>query len=381
MKNRSVFSVEAQRWIDSFEKFSLTREEKKVVLLGHGGAVFSPQNVIDSLAIVDIDHYRELLEQLQLKGLLTSKVRRGVPSSHKRGGKRNVARFVIRAPQECELHLNELLKAIRESGPSSRMTVEYFRRIHGHLGNGSPYKTRSFPFRRHLRALNLIDDAGAPSARLLAIWSGSKSVASSHTKGGGGLSRIAARPEPSLRAKTPKLERPRTPASDLPEQDAGTRTIFVGNLPDRHRERSIVGSCWAVRQNTFANYALRYFHRQASRICFCKVRERALSAASPHRYAWFDVQGSKTKNGRSESSARVTVATGLVGSDKRSISATLVAVAVSPPPLSGKHNILSIEPNSYDSSQLLPKTGMSQNAMKIRRVHFAQYLSRRPHGR
>ena len=104
LQNRSVFSEEAQRWIDGFEKFSLSREEKKVVLLGHNGNVFSPQNVIDSLGIVDIDYYRQLLEGLQLKGILTSKnaidkerdAERPRSASRRGGGKRHVASVLRR---------------------------------------------------------------------------------------------------------------------------------------------------------------------------------------------------------------------------------------------------------------------------------------------
>lgn len=231
LKNRSVFSEEAQRWIDGFEKFNLSREEKKVVLLGHDGRVFSPQNVIDSLGIVDIDYYRELLEGLQLKGILRSS--RGKPatvhrpgqtprSSTRRGGKRHVARFFIRSPQECELYLSDLIRALQSLGSRTGLGPHEYSEIAAGLRPGSPFKIASFPMRRILAALNFVDRTGRPSARLLSIWEGSGSVAQRKTL-------------PSMRATVREAKRTDAPATKSLELGAVNfqqqKTIFVGNLP------------------------------------------------------------------------------------------------------------------------------------------------------
>jgi ATP-dependent DNA helicase RecG len=234
LKNRSVFSEEAQRWIDGFEKFNLSREEKKVVLLGHDGRVFSPQNVIDSLGIVDIDYYRQLLEGLQLKGILCSGSR-GMParaqrpgqpprSTTRRGGKRNVARFFIRAPQECELHLSDLIRVLQALGPRTGLGPREHSEITARLSPSSPFKTRSFPLRRILAALNFADRTGSPSARLLSIWEGSGSPPQRKTPpivGGRATER-------EVRRKDARTNRSLELAADsFPQQ----KTIFVGNLP------------------------------------------------------------------------------------------------------------------------------------------------------
>jgi ATP-dependent DNA helicase RecG len=234
LKNRSVFSEEAQRWIDGFEKFNLSREEKKVVLLGHDGRVFSPQNVIDSLGIVDIDYYRELLEGLQLKGILSSRSR-GKPtgsqrpgqlprSTTRRAGKRHVARFFIRAPQECELYLSDLIRALQTLGSRTGLGPREHSEITASLRPGSPFKSRSFPLRRILAALNFVDRTGSPSARLLSIWEGSGSPAQRKTFPSVG-ERAAERGPTRKNARTTGSLG--LAADSFPQQ----KTIFVGNLP------------------------------------------------------------------------------------------------------------------------------------------------------
>ena len=115
------------------------------------------------------------------------------------------------------------------------------------MGSNSPYKTRSFPFRRHWTALNLIDEEGVPTPRVRAVWEGAKAVTSSPTNKAAAPVAMISRPRRS------RSERARTPAAQLPETGVDSRTIFIGNLPndiERHELLEISSSFGEVRRLT-----------------------------------------------------------------------------------------------------------------------------------
>jgi ATP-dependent DNA helicase RecG len=65
-----IYSREQKLWLDSFDKFELSREQKTVILLGYNHHVVSPKEIWDAVGIVDTDHYRQLLESLRELGIL-----------------------------------------------------------------------------------------------------------------------------------------------------------------------------------------------------------------------------------------------------------------------------------------------------------------------
>jgi ATP-dependent DNA helicase RecG len=76
LHHKYVYSQEVRIWLENFKKFDLTREEKTVVRLGYGGQEISPSDIWEAVGIVDTDYYRQLLESLKMKGILTRSIDR-----------------------------------------------------------------------------------------------------------------------------------------------------------------------------------------------------------------------------------------------------------------------------------------------------------------
>src|SRR5207248_5794380 len=139
--------------------------------------------------------------------------------------KRNIARFLIRTSQECELHLTELIRILQDLGFRNKLLTPDYKAISERLSMQSPYRTRSFPLRRVLAALNFVDSAGVPTVRLRAIWESGKAYA---VPGKKPLPRkSAARPE----RVSPRQALPIQREEELPNVPQEARTVFVGNLP------------------------------------------------------------------------------------------------------------------------------------------------------
>ena len=166
--HRSVFSQAAQRWLAAFERFNLTGDERKVVLLGRDGAVFSAQDVMNTLRISDTEEYRVVVEGLQLKGLLEStmtqtQVTNAAKQQRGRGrdigsARRRVPRYRIRDPLKAEVYLSELTRAVRSrSTHDAGLTGPQQEAIRKSLSPDSPYRTTQMV--RVLQALDLIDEA------------------------------------------------------------------------------------------------------------------------------------------------------------------------------------------------------------------------------
>jgi len=72
--HKFIYSKEEKLWLDQFESFGLSREQKIIVRLGLNGRLISPKEIFDEVGIVDTDVYRQLLESLNLKGILKSEI-------------------------------------------------------------------------------------------------------------------------------------------------------------------------------------------------------------------------------------------------------------------------------------------------------------------
>ena len=77
LSHKFIYSEEERIWLDAFQAFSLTRDERTVVRLGYGGALISPEAIWDSCGIVDTDYYRRLIESLR-EGSIAESVGRPV---------------------------------------------------------------------------------------------------------------------------------------------------------------------------------------------------------------------------------------------------------------------------------------------------------------
>jgi ATP-dependent DNA helicase RecG len=68
--NRSLYEPEVKLWLSNFDRFDLDENQLAVVALGYRAKVFSTQDIIDRLGIIDTDKVRVLVTQLKQHGLL-----------------------------------------------------------------------------------------------------------------------------------------------------------------------------------------------------------------------------------------------------------------------------------------------------------------------
>jgi ATP-dependent DNA helicase RecG len=103
LHHRPMYSKDEVLWLSQYEDVFLSVEEKAIVLIGRRGDLIAPNDVIRRLGIVNIEHYRQLIESLQKKGLLvTTKTKSQVKAAQKREGvaARDVRRFKINSAKD-----------------------------------------------------------------------------------------------------------------------------------------------------------------------------------------------------------------------------------------------------------------------------------------
>jgi ATP-dependent DNA helicase RecG len=96
-----IYTKEEKIWLDNFEAFNLTREQKTIVRLGLNGRLVSTKEIFDQLGIVSEDYYRQLIESLRQKGILVNKLSQVKVSNLKKQKKisrRSIPRYEIRLP-------------------------------------------------------------------------------------------------------------------------------------------------------------------------------------------------------------------------------------------------------------------------------------------
>lgn len=70
LHHKSLYDPNVGLWLSNFDSFHLTQNETAVMALGYAGKVFSTQDVIDRLGIVDTDQVRQILTPLRAKGII-----------------------------------------------------------------------------------------------------------------------------------------------------------------------------------------------------------------------------------------------------------------------------------------------------------------------
>ncbi|GHT83581.1 ATP-dependent DNA helicase RecG [Spirochaetia bacterium] len=96
-----IYTKEEKIWLDYFEKFNLTKEQKTVVRLGLNGRLVSSKEIFDAVGIVSEDFYRQLIESLRKMGILISKLNQSQVTYQKRhykDSRKAVPRFQIIIP-------------------------------------------------------------------------------------------------------------------------------------------------------------------------------------------------------------------------------------------------------------------------------------------
>ena len=98
LRHNTIYTEAQTLWLDQFTSFDLNREQKAIVVLGLDGNLVAPQDIWDSLGIVDTEHYRQLIDSLQKVGLIRSAIPKAKAqriANQKRIPVRKVARFKI----------------------------------------------------------------------------------------------------------------------------------------------------------------------------------------------------------------------------------------------------------------------------------------------
>ncbi len=102
LRHSTIYSSAQKLWLEQFDSFNLSREQKAIVVLGIGGNIIAPQDIWESLGIVDTEHYRQLIESLQVLRILRSEVPKAVAQKEarrRRTSVRKVPRFKITVPE------------------------------------------------------------------------------------------------------------------------------------------------------------------------------------------------------------------------------------------------------------------------------------------
>ncbi|MCC7004716.1 putative DNA binding domain-containing protein [Candidatus Nomurabacteria bacterium] len=114
LSQKLVYTPEEKLWLENFSDIDLSREEKTVVRLGAKGELISPKLIWDTVGIVDTDAYRQLLESLRQKGILSSDVSKpqamSIARKKKIKDKKAIPRFRIIAPSKDSVSPKRLPK-------------------------------------------------------------------------------------------------------------------------------------------------------------------------------------------------------------------------------------------------------------------------------
>lgn len=214
---RNIFSPPEQRWLDAFQEFNLSREEKLIIVLGRSGKLISTNQIWEALDLVDTEEYRRIIAQLQTKGLLVSAITKNAVSSAARRqgiGRRAVPRFAIRTPDTVQKDQREVVNALISIGPLSQIGRTHYEQIRNKLSGQNTYRG-TIKIRELLRWLELVDSGGTPTDRLATLWPDNEDIPSVAHKS---KSDVSGEPTTSV-----------TPVKD----------IYVGNLDYRATEQEI----------------------------------------------------------------------------------------------------------------------------------------------
>ena len=167
--SKSIFSERDQAWLGGYSFLDISKDEQKILLLGRDGKLMTANQIIDILKIVDIDDYRKVLESLQYKGLVYSKLTDPQVQNYRKkygGNRREVPRFLIRSATELEQYYKELtenLKNLKDKGKMDNITASSLGKS---LTLGNPFKTNIL---KTLQYLGFISVDKTPLPKMLKL--------------------------------------------------------------------------------------------------------------------------------------------------------------------------------------------------------------------
>jgi ATP-dependent DNA helicase RecG len=103
LSNKPVYKAEHLLWLENFSRFTLTREQKAIVVLGYGGRLISANDIWNTLGLQDTEEYRKLIASLQVLEILRTEInkRQANKIRHLRKvNSRDIPRFRIQVPSE-----------------------------------------------------------------------------------------------------------------------------------------------------------------------------------------------------------------------------------------------------------------------------------------
>src|SRR5574337_1065826 len=112
LHHRPMYNKDEAIWLQQYDTFSLTREEKAIMLIGRRGDLIAPNDIIRRLGIVDIEHYRRIVHSLQTKGLLESAIDKNKATRDAKKKKlsiRDFPRFKIKQVKDALLAIRDHL--------------------------------------------------------------------------------------------------------------------------------------------------------------------------------------------------------------------------------------------------------------------------------
>ncbi len=103
--HRPVYSQGEILFLEQYESFGLSPEQKAIVLLWRKGGLVAPQDIWDRLGLVNTEHYRRLVHSLQQFGILTPGKSKQAASNFAKSQKvplRSVPRFKINLAKDIK---------------------------------------------------------------------------------------------------------------------------------------------------------------------------------------------------------------------------------------------------------------------------------------
>jgi ATP-dependent DNA helicase RecG len=121
LSNRPVYRAEHLLWLENFSRFTLTREQKAIIVLGYGGGLVSANDIWNTLGLQDTEEYRKILASLQSLDILKTEVnkRQSNKIRHLRKvNSRDIPRFRIQVPTKSPPALES--EGVNREGRNSR---------------------------------------------------------------------------------------------------------------------------------------------------------------------------------------------------------------------------------------------------------------------
>jgi ATP-dependent DNA helicase RecG len=101
--HKSVYSIKEQQWLALFDKFQLSNEEKKIVVLGMNEREIAPKDIYSAISTQDRNINDRTVTTLRVKGILIeirTNIQATTISKKTEKPKQEITRFKVQLPDE-----------------------------------------------------------------------------------------------------------------------------------------------------------------------------------------------------------------------------------------------------------------------------------------